>query len=797
MTQNTDFLTHLNPSQRRAVEHFCGPLLVVAGAGSGKTRALTYRIANLILKHKVDPENILAVTFTNKAAREMKARIENLFAQQLAQQKYDQRLELLSAEAQIQLRSQIYKTYIKHLWIGTFHSLFARILRFDINKYRDEKGHQWRRNFSIFDESDAQSLVKDIVTKQLNLDEKNFHPRQMRYAISNAKNQGFSPQDVAENQPNYKGRILSEIYSSYQDQLAANNALDFDDLILVPVRLLQQNESVLGYWHRQFQHILVDEYQDTNRIQYELIRLLVTNGETRKSAWNWQGRSIFVVGDADQSIYSFRMADFTILLDFQQDFGDGLADEDTRTMVKLEENYRSRENILQAANHLIENNTQRIDKVLRPTRGFGEQIYFHKAEDEVAEAQFVVSQIHNMVQHNPELNWGSFAILYRTNAQSRPFEDALRGRVPYIIVGGLKFYDRKEIKDALAYLKAIANPDDTVSLLRIINTPRRGIGQATIDNLVSAAQQLGVPLWEILSDQTSVNTLAGRSAKGVNRFAELIQRWQKQVENLSAAEILQGIIAESGYIEDLQKQGTDEAENRLENISELYNAVRQFQEENQDTSLEAFLANASLASDLDDLKDGQKAISLMTIHSAKGLEFPVIFLVGLEQGLFPNYRSINDPESLEEERRLCYVGITRAQEQLYLSHARERRLYGNREPAVCSQFIGEIPKELLSSTNKLKAKKSKIEISDELQVAGSQDNLESAKLQLSTQKTAKRQKTPSPNWKVGELLIHDTFGTGEITHIFGSGNKISLAVRFDGIGQKILDPKQTTIQRVQ
>jgi len=369
--------------------------------------------------------------------------------------------------------------------------------------------------------------------------------------------------------------------------------------------------------------------------------------------------------------------------------------------------------------------------------------------------------------------------------------------VPYIIVGGLKFYDRKEIKDALAYLKAIANPDDTVSLLRIINTPRRGIGQATIDNLVSAAQQLGVPLWEILSDQTSVNTLAGRSAKGVNRFAELIQRWQKQVENLSAAEILQGIIAESGYIEDLQKQGTDEAENRLENISELYNAVRQFQEENQDTSLEAFLANASLASDLDDLKDGQKAISLMTIHSAKGLEFPVIFLVGLEQGLFPNYRSINDPESLEEERRLCYVGITRAQEQLYLSHARERRLYGNREPAVCTQFIGEIPKELLSSTNKLKAKKSKIEISDELQVAGSQDNLESAKLQLSTQKTAKRQKTPSPNWKVGELLIHDTFGTGEITHIFGSGNKISLAVRFDGIGQKILDPKQTTIQRVQ
>src|SRR4028118_1766013 len=698
MTQTTDFLSHLNPSQRRAVEHFCGPLLVVAGAGSGKTRALTYRIANLILKHKVAPENILAVTFTNKAAREMKERIEKLFAQQLAQQKYGQRLELLSAEEQTQLRSHIYKTIIKHLWVGTFHSLFARILRFDINKYQDEKGHQWNRNFSIFDESDAQSLVKNIVTKQLNLDDKKFDPRQVRYAISNAKNQGLSPQDYEKEQSGYKGRVIAEVYRHYQNQLASNNALDFDDLILVPVKLFQQNETVLGYWHQQFRHILVDEYQDTNRIQYDLIRLLTTNGETKKSEWDWRGRSIFVVGDADQSIYSFRMADFTILLEFQQDFGDGLPDDDTRTMVKLEENYRSRENILQAANQLIEKNTQRIDKVLKPTRGLGEQIYIHKADDEVEEAQFVANQIRRMEQQNPELDWGSFAILYRTNAQSRPFEDALRGRVPYVIVGGLKFYDRKEIKDSLAYLRAIANPDDTVSILRIINTPRRGIGQATIDRLLGAAQELNISLWEILSDQTSVNTLAGRSAKGVNSFAEIIQRWQEQVENLSAAEIVKGIIEESGYIEDLKKQGTDEAENRLENISELYNAVLQFQEENEDTSLEGFLANASLASDLDNLQEGQKAVSLMTLHSAKGLEFPVVFLVGLEQGLFPNFRSMDDPTALEEERRLCYVGITRAQEQLYLSHARERRLYGNREPAVASQFIGELPKELLCST---------------------------------------------------------------------------------------------------
>jgi DNA helicase II / ATP-dependent DNA helicase PcrA len=779
MTATIDFLSHLNPSQRRAVEHFCGPLLVVAGAGSGKTRALTYRIANLILTHKVDPENILAVTFTNKAAREMKTRIEIIFAQQLAQQKHGQRLELLPEEEQTQLRSRVYKKYIKPLWIGTFHSLFARILRLDINKYQDEKGHQWSRNFSIFDESDAQSLVKNIVTKRLNLDDKKFDPRKVRYAISNAKNQGLSPQDYEKEQSGYKGRVIAEVYSHYQDQLAANNALDFDDLILVPVKLFQQNETVLGYWHQQFRHILVDEYQDTNRIQYDLIRLLTTNGETRKSEWDWRERSIFVVGDADQSIYSFRMADFTILLEFQEDFGDGLPDEDTRTMVKLEENYRSRENILQVANHLIENNTQRIDKVLRPTRGLGEQIYVHKADDEVEEAQFVVNQIRRMEQQNPELDWGSFAILYRTNAQSRPFEDALRGRVPYVIVGGLKFYDRKEIKDALAYLRAIANPDDTVSLLRIINTPRRGIGQATIDNLMRAAQELGVSLWEILSDQTSVNTLAGRSAKGVNSFAELIGRWQEQVENLSAAEIVQGVMDESGYVSDLKKQGTDEAENRLENVSELYNAVLQFQEENEDTSLEGFLANASLASDLDDLKDGQKSVSLMTLHSAKGLEFPVVFLVGLEQGLFPNYRSMDDPVSLEEERRLCYVGITRAQEQLFMSHARERRLYGNREPAVRSQFLEELPKELISSTL--------------VKVKANWQNPSASEPKAQKTKQSTKQ---SQDWKVGELLIHDTFGTGEVTHVFGSGSKISIAVKFPGVGQKILDPKRVSLQRV-
>ncbi|AFY46897.1 ATP-dependent DNA helicase PcrA [Nostoc sp. PCC 7524] len=772
MTTSIDFLSHLNPSQRQAVEHHCGPLLVVAGAGSGKTRALTYRIANLILKHRVAPENILAVTFTNKAAREMKERIQKLFAEQLAMAEYGQRLELLPEYEQTKLRSRVYKDTIKELWCGTFHSLFSRILRFDIEKYQDEKGRKWDRNFSIFDESDVQSLIKEIVTKQLNLDDKKFEPRSVRYAISNAKNQGLSPQEFEKEQPNYRGRVIADVYNRYQDRLTQNNALDFDDLILVPTRLFQQNEQVLGYWHRKFGHILVDEYQDTNRTQYDLIRLLVTNGEDKKSEWNWQNRSVFVVGDADQSIYSFRMADFTILLEFQNDFGDGLPDADTRTMVKLEENYRSCENILQAANELIENNTQRIDKVLKPTRGAGEQIYCHKADDELEEAEFVIRQIRTLEHQNPELNWGSFAILYRTNAQSRPFEELLvRNQIPYTVVGGMKFYDRKEIKDVLAYLRAIANPSDTVSLLRVINTPRRGIGKATIDNLVNASQQLGTTLWEILSDETSVNTLAGRSAKAVNNFAQMINRWQGEIATVPVSELVTGILDDSGYVQDLQSQGTDEAEDRIQNVQELYNAVLQFQEESENVSLTDFLQSTALSSDLDNLKEGQTAVSLMTLHASKGLEFPVVFLVGLEQGLFPNYRSMNDPAALEEERRLCYVGITRAQERLHLSFARERRLYGTREPALRSQFLDELPAELLATQSKMRQTYTKTAVGNGKPAA-------------------------TQNWRVGERVLHKTFGIGEITHVFGEGNKVSVAIKFASLGQKIIDPRVAQLQKM-
>ncbi|MEO1519167.1 MAG: DNA helicase PcrA [Cyanobacteria bacterium J06633_2] len=786
MTQTIDFLSQLNASQRKAVEHYCGPLLVVAGAGSGKTRALTYRIANLILNHRVDPENILAVTFTNKAAREMKERIEKLFAEYEALSRHNKPLEALSESDQMRLRSHVYKQITKYLWMGTFHALCSRILRFDIEKYEDEQGHKWTKNFSIFDESDAQSLVKGIVTQRLNLDDKKFEPRSVRYAISNAKNQGLSPEEFEREQPNFRGRTIAQVYAEYQKGLAANNALDFDDLIRVPVQLFKQNEQVLGYWHKRFRHILVDEYQDTNRTQYDLIRLLVTNGADSKTFDSWDFRSVFVVGDADQSIYSFRAADFTILMEFQDDFGDGLPDDDTRSMVKLEENYRSTENILQVANELIENNTERIDKVLRPTRGAGETVYCYRADDEVAEAQFVVGTLRSLVAENPELNWGDIAILYRTNAQSRAMEEVLtRFSVPYTVVGGLRFYDRREIKDVLAYLRAIANPADTVSLKRIINTPRRGVGKTTLDRLDMAAQQLGMPLWEILADETSVKTLAGRSSKSVLEFVATLRKWQEQSETASASEIVQGILEDSGYVQDLKTQGTEEADDRLGNVQELYNAVLQFEEENEESNLMMFLANASLASDLDSVNEGKNEVSLMTLHSSKGLEFPVVFLVGLEQGLFPNYRSLDDPALLEEERRLCYVGITRAKERLYLTYARERRLYGSREPASPSLFLGELPKELLLSN-----------LASAIPTRYTTQIRDIKRQRGGSLKQSPKAIAEGVTFTVGDRVIHPQFGPGEITHVFGAGAKMCLAIKFAGQGQKIIDPKLTPLQQV-
>ena len=796
------FLAGLNDAQRRAVDHHTGPLLVVAGAGSGKTRALTHRIAHLVGHHGVDPDQVLAVTFTNKAAREMKERLELLLAQRLAQSRFGQPWSTLPAIEQKRLRSTIYREVIKDLWIGTFHALFARLLRFDIDKYKDPEGLSWTRQFSIYDENDAQSLVKEIVTQELGLDPKRFEPKKVRWAISNAKNQGWLPEQMEANADGLRDRKMAEAYRLYRRALAANNALDFDDLLLLPVQLLRQNEQVRSYWHRRFRHVLVDEYQDTNRTQYDLIKLLVTDGQDPETYDDWTGRSVFVVGDADQSIYSFRAADFTILMGFQDDFGDRKADDVTGTMVKLEENYRSTATILEAANALIAHNSERIDKVLRPTRGEGEPISLTRCDDEIAEAEAVVHRMRMLDAAHPELRWGDMAVLYRTNAQSRAMEESLvRWGIPYLVVGGLRFYDRREIKDVLAYLKLLVNPADTVSLLRVLNVPKRGIGKTTIERLTDASNQLGIPLWDVVSDAEAVRSLGGRSAKGLLQFHELICDLQRRAAEAPPSELVQRVMEQSGYVAELLAEGSDEAEDRRRNLGELVNAALQYQEENEEGSLEDFLASAALASDADSKDTEQNRVTLMTLHASKGLEFPVVFLVGLEQGLFPSYRSLDDPASLEEERRLCYVGLTRAKERLFLSHACERRLWGGmREPAVPSVFLSELPSELLQGDIPHSGGAA-IRREQRLDRLTRVDRPESRRVESGGEagapSNAVRRRGPAPSWAVGDRLRHASFGEGQVTHLFGSGEKISIAVKFEGMGPKILDPRLAPIEPLQ
>ncbi len=791
------FLAGLNDAQRRAVDHYQGPLLVVAGAGSGKTRALTHRIAHLIGEHGADPAQVLAVTFTNKAAREMKERLEVLLAQRLAQSQYGQPWSTLPPVDQRQLRSRIYREVTKELWIGTFHALFSRLLRFDIDKFRDAEGLSWTRQFSIYDEADAQSLVKEIVTQELQLDPKRFEPKKVRWAISNAKNQGWLPDQLEAQVDGQRGKLTVETYRRYRKALAANNALDFDDLLLLPVQLLQQNEQIRRYWHNRFRHVLVDEYQDTNRTQYELIKLLVTDGRDPETFDDWEGRSVFVVGDADQSIYSFRAADFTILMGFQDDFGDKASDDSTRTMVKLEENYRSTSTILEAANALIANNTERIDKILRATRGEGELISLTRCDDEIAEAEAVVHRLRMLEAAHPELSWGDMAVLYRTNAQSRAIEESLvRWSIPYVVVGGLRFYDRREIKDVLAYLRLLVNPADSVSLLRVINVPKRGIGKTTVQRLTDAANQLGIPLWDVVSDAEAVRSLGGRSAKGLLQFCELINDLQSRVQDLLPSELIQQVMEKSGYLSELIAEATDEAEERRRNLQELVNAALQYQEENEEGDLEGFLASAALASDADSKDTAADRVTLMTLHSSKGLEFPVVCLVGMEQGLFPSYRSLDDPASLEEERRLCYVGITRAMERLFLFHANERRLWGGmREPSVPSVFLSELPEALVKG-DLPHSGGAALRRDRRLDRLTRIDRQESRRVQSGGEaaEPANAVRRRARTWAVGDRLRHSSFGEGRVTHLFGSGQKISIAVKFEGMGPKILDPRLAPVE---
>ena len=801
MPQTNNFLfKSLNNQQLQAVKHVYGPLLVVAGAGSGKTKALTHRIANLIEGNSIDPYNILAVTFTNKAAKEMKARLEVLLAQELAFNQFGQPWTTLKEIDQNQLRTNVHQERLQNLWIGTFHSLFSRLLRYDIEKYTDPEGLKWTRQFSIYDETDSQTLVKEIISQDMNLDPKRYDPKKIKRLISNAKNQCLTSNDLFEKADNNFDKTVAEAYKRYRISLSKNNSLDFDDLLLLPVFLLRQNDIVRDYWHKRFKHILVDEYQDTNRTQYELIKLITAGNTEPKKFFNWEDRSIFVVGDADQSIYSFRAADFRILIGFQEDFKTSINDDTKSSLIKLEENYRSSSNILDAANSLIENNSERIDKVLKATKEKGELLTLLSCDDEISEAEAITNKIKSLNNYNQNPIWKNFAILYRTRAQSRVLEESLvRWRIPYTIFGGLRFYDRREIKDALAYLKVLVNSSDNVSLLRIINVPRRGIGKTTIQKLNELSNRLNIPLWEVLNDKQSLEETIGRSSKGINKFTEVMNDLLCYLENSGPAQLLQLILEKSGYLSDLLSSGTEESEDRRNNLQELINAATQYEEETESGDVEGFLSTAALTTDNDTKKNNPNSVTLMTLHNSKGLEFQNVFITGLEQGLFPSHRSIDTPSLLEEERRLCYVGITRAKERVFLSHARERRLWGGmREATIPSIFLSEIPEDLmdgeLPQTGGASIRRDWH--LDRLTRVDRNNPNEFVNKPINAVRKLYSGPSKGKSWIVGDMLIHSKFGKGEIIHIFGSGEKISLAVKFGDKGSKILDPRLAPIRYV-
>ncbi|MBO8231329.1 AAA family ATPase [Prochlorococcus marinus str. MU1402] len=801
MSQTNNFLfKSLNNEQLQAVKHVYGPLLVVAGAGSGKTKALTHRIANLIENNSIDPYNILAVTFTNKAAKEMKARLEVLLAQELAFNQFGQPWTTLKEIDQNQLRTNVHQERLQDLWIGTFHSLFSRLLRYDIEKYTDPEGLKWTRQFSIYDETDSQTLVKEIISQDMNLDPKRYDPKKIKRLISNAKNQCLNSNDLLAKADNNFDKTVAEAYKRYRISLSKNNSLDFDDLLLLPVFLLRQNDIVRDYWHKRFKHILVDEYQDTNRTQYELIKLITAGNTEPKKFFSWEDRSIFVVGDADQSIYSFRAADFRILIGFQEDFKNSLYDNTKSSLIKLEENYRSSSNILDAANSLIENNSERIDKVLKATKEKGELLKLLSCDDEISEAEAITNKIKLLNNNNQKPIWKNFAILYRTRAQSRVLEESLvRWRIPYTIFGGLRFYDRREIKDAIAYLKVLVNSSDNVSLLRIINVPRRGIGKTTIQKLNELSNRLNIPLWEVLNDKQSLEETIGRSSKGINKFTKVMNDLLCYLENSGPAQLLQLILEKSGYLSDLLSSGTEESEDRRNNLQELINAATQYEEETESGDVEGFLSTAALTTDNDTQKNNPNSVTLMTLHNSKGLEFQNVFITGLEQGLFPSHRSIDTPSLLEEERRLCYVGITRAKERVFLSHARERRLWGGmREATIPSIFLSEIPEDLmdgeLPQTGGASIRRDWH--LDRLTRVDRNNPNEFVNKPINAVRKLYSGPSKGKSWIVGDKLIHSKFGKGEIIHIFGSGEKISLAVKFGDKGSKILDPRLAPIRYV-
>ena len=751
----------LNAPQREAVATTEGPLLVLAGAGSGKTRVLTYRIARLI-EQGVPAWKILAITFTNKAAREMVSRVESLCG---------------SAAADA--------------WVMTFHACCARILRKDIEKLG------YKRSFTIYDDDDQMTVIKAL-SKEQNLDDKLYPPRQIKSAISDAKNRLLSPSEWQAEavQDDFKAKKIAEVYKAYEKRLAASNALDFDDLLVKTLVLFTEHPPVLEYYRHRFDYVLVDEYQDTNPAQYELVKLIVG-----------QKRNLCVVGDDDQSIYGWRGADIRIILGFEKDYPDA-------KVVKLEQNYRSTGNILNAANQVIAHNRGRKEKALWTDSDDGERIRRYEAQDERDEAAWVCNELNRLKREG--IDPGACAVLYRANAQSRVIEEALvRTGVPYRVYGGLKFYDRKEVKDLVAYLRAVVNPDDQVSLRRIINEPRRGIGDATVEILADFAAREQIPLFVAAIDHEQIE-LSGRARAAVAQFAELLNKLTELRFEQGPSEFLKSVIELTGYQRQYEAVKSDENTARVQNIQELIGALEQYEQQNPDGGLEGFLENVALVTDLDSMEEGAKALTLMTMHAAKGLEFPCVFVVGLEDGLFPTTRALFDEDKLEEERRLMYVALTRAMRRLYLSSARSRMLFGNRQAGPPSRFLDEIPQRLIEETRPQTGPTrlgSPYGARPQLSGSGapkhgipSVGKVEPRAFQPGALgipgvskgfvPSAARASGPAQLFAVGDRVRHRMFGEGTVIELKGRGREARLVIQFNERGEKIFPADTAPIIKI-
>jgi len=724
-------LTGLNKEQQQAVQHTEGPLLILAGAGSGKTKVLTVRIAHL-LAQGVNPYEILAITFTNKAAKEMKSRVEGLVGD-----------------------------VANRIWLSTFHSFCAKFLRFEIDSFLG-----YNSNFTIYDTSDSQAVIKAAL-KALNLDDKYYPVGAMIAAISDAKNKLLFASDFRKQARDFYQQKVADVYEYYERELRKNNALDFDDLLLVAVKLLQSNATVLDKYSHRFRYVMIDEYQDTNHAQYLLAKLLASH---------W--KNIAVVGDADQSIYAWRGADIQNILDFEKDYPNCIS-------IKLEQNYRSTKIILDAANAVIDNNEGRPEKNLWTDKIEGAKIQHFTAQSEHEEAAFIgdtIAKKHDI----HDVPYGDMAILYRTNAQSRVLEEALIKRaLPYTMVGGTKFYDRKEIKDVLAYLRVLYNPFDDLSLLRIINVPKRSIGATTVAKLQDYAREKGTSLFMTLTQLHLIDSIKGKTKEKLEEFGILIFTLVSEMEDKTVLDILESILDRTGYLAQLEESTDPQDQARAENIGELLSVAKDFQDTNPSGTVEDFLEQVALVNDVDSFEQEEAKVTLMTLHAAKGLEFPIVFLCGLEEGLFPHSRTLMNPEEIEEERRLAYVGITRAEKELYISNATTRTVFGRTSSYLPSRFIDEIPEELVDG---LRAKR---KVPDDIKRHVPQH------MSVTSRPVTKPivRNEVIADWKVGDTAIHSKWGNGKVINVTGEGAGMKLTIEFPTQGVRVVMAKFAPVKK--